>query len=134
MHTILKKMVFFCVVTLIAAVGCSGTSNDAFPNRDIEIVIPYNAGGGFDTYIRALAPHMEKHLPGDINVLPINVPGAGGRRGASEVYRADPDGYTIGIFNLPGVLLPQLQGLKINYNLSDVSWLVVIYLQSLKLR
>jgi tripartite-type tricarboxylate transporter receptor subunit TctC len=126
MHTLLKRTLIICAVTLFTAAGCSGTSTDIFPNRDIEIVIPYAAGGGFDTYVRALAPHLEKHLPGDINVLPINVPGAGGRRGASEVYRADPDGYTIGIFNLPGVLLPQLQGLKINYNLSEVSWLATL--------
>jgi tripartite-type tricarboxylate transporter receptor subunit TctC len=123
MHTSLKKIAIICCATVITALGCSDTSNNAFPNRDIEIVIPYAAGGGFDTYVRAMAPHMEKYLEGDINILPINVPGAGGRRGASEVYRAKPDGYTIGIFNLPGVLLPQLQGVKVNYDLADVSWL-----------
>ncbi|MGK0297814.1 MAG: tripartite-type tricarboxylate transporter receptor subunit TctC [Gammaproteobacteria bacterium] len=123
MHSIIKSSTLACALILLAAVGCSGPTNDSFPNRDIEIVIPYAAGGGFDTYVRALAPHMEKYLEGDFNILPINVPGAGGRRGASEVYRANPDGYTIGIFNLPGVLLPQLQGVKVNYDLADVSWL-----------
>ena len=126
MHSMLSKTTIICAIAMVIATGCSGTSTDAFPNRDVEIVIPYNAGGGFDTYVRALAPHMEKHLGGEINVLPINVPGAGGRRGASEVFRAQPDGYTIGIFNLPGVLLPQLQGIKINYNLSEVSWLATL--------
>ncbi|MGY8814295.1 MAG: Bug family tripartite tricarboxylate transporter substrate binding protein [Gammaproteobacteria bacterium] len=123
MHSIIKSSTLACALILLVAAGCSGPANDSFPNRDIEIVIPYAAGGGFDTYVRALAPHMEKYLEGDFNILPINVPGAGGRRGASEVYRANPDGYTIGIFNLPGVLLPQLQGVKVNYDLADVSWL-----------
>ena len=87
MPSLLKKTAIICAVTIFSAVGCSGTSTDTFPSRDIEIVIPYNAGGGFDSYVRALAPHMEKYLPGDINILPINVPGAGGRRGAGS-FRA----------------------------------------------
>ena len=126
MPATLNKYIRVWPILIILIAGCSGSSTDTFPSQDIEIVIPYNAGGGFDSYVRALAPHMEKYLPNEVNVLPINVPGAGTRRGASEVYRADPDGYTIGIFNLPGVLLPQLQGIKINYNLSEITWLATI--------
>jgi tripartite-type tricarboxylate transporter receptor subunit TctC len=126
MPSTIKKLFIYIPLLVLMIAGCSGTSTDTFPSQDIEIVIPYNAGGGFDSYVRALAPHMERYLPNDVNVLPINVPGAGTRRGASEVYRADPDGYTIGIFNLPGVLLPELQGIKINYNLSEITWLATI--------
>jgi tripartite-type tricarboxylate transporter receptor subunit TctC len=104
-------------------VGCSEPSNDVFPNQDIEVIIPYNAGGGFDAYARSLAQYMQKHLPSDVNVLPMNMPGAGGRRGAAHVYRADPDGYTIGIFNMPGILLPQIQGIKIAYDVNELTWL-----------
>lgn len=126
MYAMLRKSTILCTVILSMITGCTDTSTDTFPSQDIEIVIPYNAGGGFDTYVRALAPHLEKHLPNDVNVLPINTPGAGGRRGASDVFRADPDGYKIGIFNLPGVLLPQLQGVDINYNLDEISWLATL--------
>jgi tripartite-type tricarboxylate transporter receptor subunit TctC len=118
----MKKLIL--VLSIIGALmGCSGPSSDTFPNRDIEIIIPYNAGGGFDVYARSLAQYMERYLPEEINILPINMPGAGGRRGASHVYRADPDGYTIGIFNMPGILLPQIQGVKINYDVNQLSWL-----------
>jgi len=114
------------VLILISITGCSGSAPAGYPASDIKIIIPYNAGGGFDTYVRALGPYLEKHLPNKINVLPINVPGAGGRRGASDVYRASPDGYTIGVFNLPGVMLPQLQGEDVGYDLFKVSWLATI--------
>ena len=110
----------------ILAAGCSESSPGQYPGRDIQIIIPYNAGGGFDTYIRALVPWMEQHLPGDVNVLPINTPGAGGRRGASDVYRAQPDGYKLGVFNMPGVLLPQLQGINVDYDLSQITWLATL--------
>jgi len=97
-----------------------------YPERDIEIVIPFNAGGGFDSYVRALAPYLARHLPGDVRVIPRNVPGAGGRRGTSEVFRARADGYTIGAFNLPGVLIPQLQAQRVGYDLAAITWLATL--------
>jgi tripartite-type tricarboxylate transporter receptor subunit TctC len=118
------------VVALALAVlitsGCSESTSSGYPERDIEVIIPYSPGGGFDSYVRALAPYIQKHLPNRVNILPINAAGAGGRRGASDTYRAKPDGYTIGIFNLPGVLIPQLQGIRTNYDLFEMTWLSTI--------
>jgi len=104
----------------------AGTARAQYPQRDIEIVVPFNAGGGFDSYIRALAPWLERQLPNAARVTPRNVAGAGGRRGTSEVFRARPDGYTIGAFNLPGVLIPQLQSEPIGYDLQRVTWLATL--------
>lgn len=117
------KKIIFATVIIFSIMGCSGPDNNVFPNSDIEVIIPYNAGGGFDAYARSLAQYMQKYLANDINVLPMNMPGAGGRRGAAHVFRADPDGYTIGIFNMPGILLPQIQGIKINYDVDQLTWL-----------
>jgi tripartite-type tricarboxylate transporter receptor subunit TctC len=108
---------------LISTTGCSDSTSSGYPERDIKIIIPYNAGGGFDSYIRALTPYIKKHLPNQVNVLPINTAGAGGRRGANDVYRATPDGYTLGVFNFPGILLMQLQDPGIDYDLSRITWL-----------
>jgi tripartite-type tricarboxylate transporter receptor subunit TctC len=112
----------------LLAILFAGTLTAAaqYPERDIEIVVPFNAGGGFDSYVRALAPYLERHLPGDVRVIPRNVAGAGGRRGTTEVYRARPDGYTIGAFNLPGVLIPQLQRQRVGYDLSEITWLATL--------
>ena len=107
------------------ALGACGEPS-VYPAKDITIVIPFNSGGGFDTYVRALAPSLEAQFPGEINVLPKNLPGAGGRRGASDVYRARPDGYTIGVFNMPGVLIPGLQGIATEYDLSRMTWLATL--------
>jgi tripartite-type tricarboxylate transporter receptor subunit TctC len=111
------------VVAATALVGLTSIAQAAFPEKDIEVIIPYGPGGGFDRAVRAIAPFLEKHLPGDVHVLPVNTPGAGGRKGATTVYRADPDGYTIGIFNMPGFLLPAILGEDLAYDLSKISWL-----------
>src|SRR5580765_1338696 len=34
-----------------------------FPARNIQFIIPYAPGGGFDVYVRVIAPVMEKYLP-----------------------------------------------------------------------
>lgn len=95
----------------------------AYPEKDITVIIPYSAGGGFDSYVRGVLPVMQKHLPNDVNLIPRNMPGAGGRKGATAIYRARPDGYTIGAFNLPGLLLPEVLGETVAYDLSRVTWL-----------
>ena len=94
----------------------------AFPEKDISFIIPDSAGGGFDNYVRALAPAMERALPSKVNVVPTNVPGAGGARAASELYRARPDGSTIGIFNVPGIYVQRQRGAA-GFDLEKFSWL-----------
>ncbi len=81
--------------------ACAG-----FPSRDIEFVIPYGPGGGFDTWVRLVAPALQGHLPNDVNVVPVNREGAGGLVGVTEVLNTEPDGYTI-VITEPGVLATQ---------------------------
>jgi tripartite-type tricarboxylate transporter receptor subunit TctC len=94
-----------------------------YPEKDITVIIPYSAGGGFDSYVRGVLPAMQRYLPNDVNLIPRNMPGAGGRKGATAIYRARPDGYTIGAFNLPGLMLPRILGERVAYDLSKVTWL-----------
>tara|TARA_R100000687_G_C6415509_1_gene148434 strand:+ start:321 stop:650 length:330 start_codon:yes stop_codon:yes gene_type:complete len=97
-----------CAVALAASVMTGATAaQDSFPQPDIELVVGYNAGGGYSSWAQALAPVLEKQLGGDVNVLVRHMPGAGGVVAANHVYRARPDGYTIGIFTLGGLAAPR---------------------------
>src|SRR5579871_5011703 len=78
-----------------------------FPARNIQFIIPYAPGGGFDVYVRVIAPVMENFLPHRVNIVPVNVAGGGGSKGTAQLYRARPDGYSIGIFNIPGAFILQ---------------------------
>ncbi len=77
----------------------------AFPEKgtSLEIIVPSTAGGSADLVARLLAPGMEKEL--GIPVRVVNRPGASAQLGASELARAKKDGYTLGITNLPPVVL-----------------------------
>lgn len=65
-----------------------------FPDKPIEFVIPFGAGGGADIEGRLLAKEMSKIL--GVQIVPINKPGAGGAVTYTYIKNAKPDGYKIG--------------------------------------
>lgn len=94
-----------------------------FPARNIQFIVPYAAGGGFDAYVRFIAPVMEQNLPAHVSIVPMNITAGSGSRAISQLYRAKPDGYTIGIFDVPGMFIEQaLQGSNA-YDLAKFAWI-----------
>jgi tripartite-type tricarboxylate transporter receptor subunit TctC len=70
----------------------------AFPNKQITVIVPFAAGGPTDVATRLVAEHMSRTLGQTLVVE--NVAGAGGTTGMSRVAAAAPDGYTIGVGNV----------------------------------
>jgi tripartite-type tricarboxylate transporter receptor subunit TctC len=107
------KIRLFCMVTLCVALLSAGEASAAeefFKGKSIRIVVGFSAGGGFDTYARALSRHMSKHIPGNPGVVVENMTGAGSLIAANHVYKvAKPDGLTIGHF-IGGFFLGQVLG------------------------
>lgn len=64
-----------------------------YPDKVIEIVVPFAPGGGTDTIARILADEMSKEL-GE-SVIIDNRPGAGTMIGSNIVANSDPDGYKL---------------------------------------
>lgn len=94
-----------------------------FPAKNIQFVIPYAPGGGFDVYVRFIAPVMEKYLPRKVSIVPMNVSAGAGSRGVAQLYRARPDGYTVGILNIPGMFILQQQQGTAAYDLAKFTWI-----------
>jgi tripartite-type tricarboxylate transporter receptor subunit TctC len=87
------------------SIGISaGGALAAFPDKDITWIVPYAPGGGYDAWSRQIAVHLQKNLPQGVNVVVRNVTGAGGRTGSIQLYRARPDGYTVGLLDVAGLL------------------------------
>jgi tripartite-type tricarboxylate transporter receptor subunit TctC len=121
-------MLRLVLATISAAVAITAGSpaRAEFPEKNIDFIIPFGTGGGFDRAVRLIAPYLEQSLPKKVEVLPKNVPGAGGRKGTAQVYRAKPDGYSIVIANVPGIALPGLTGEKIEYEVDKFTWVVKV--------
>jgi tripartite-type tricarboxylate transporter receptor subunit TctC len=90
----------------------AAAAEDFYRGKTLRIVVGFSAGGGFDTYARAIARHMSKHIPGQPAVVVENMTGAGSLIAANHVYKvAKPDGLTIGHF-IGGLFLGQVLGQK----------------------
>ena len=84
----------------------------AWPQRPIELIVPFAAGGGTDVLARALAEVARKHLPQDLIVL--NRAGASGAVGWTELANARPDGYKFGIITVELTMIPHMGLTKIS--------------------
>lgn len=104
--------------SLIAALAQPAVA--AWPDdKPIEIVVGFAAGGGTDLMARKLAPYIQRRLGGKAQFIVNNKPGAAGEIANAHLARAQPDGYTIGIVNVPGFLfLPMTK--KTQYAPEDV--------------
>ena len=95
-----KLALLFSIPLCVAA----GAASAAFPEKEITWIVPYAVGGGFDAWSRQIGVAMKKYLPGGADVVIKNVTGAGGRTGSITLYRAKPDGYTVGLLDVAGLI------------------------------
>jgi tripartite-type tricarboxylate transporter receptor subunit TctC len=92
--TQLKLSALAGAVGLAASVLVGSAVAQDYPNRPIEVVVPFAAGGSIDITFRAIAPGLSEEL--GQQVLIVNKPGAAATLGMNEVAKAQPDGYTLG--------------------------------------
>jgi tripartite-type tricarboxylate transporter receptor subunit TctC len=83
----------------LATLSLAATSSFAYPDKPINVIVPFAAGGPTDKAARDLAEAMRKVLPG-ANMVIENVAGAGGTLGATKAAKAAPDGYTLLFFHI----------------------------------
>lgn len=70
---------------------------DFYKGKQVDLLVGYSVGGGYDVYARMIARHLGKHIPGNPNVVPKNMEGAGSLRLANWLYNVAPkDGTAIG--------------------------------------
>ena len=109
--------------TVIGATLIAGAAMaQDYPEKPIEVIVGYSAGGGTDVMARTAAPFIEKYLGDGASLVVKNMPGASGQIGVTEVANADPDGYTLGTFNLPGMMARTIDR-KADYSADSFTYL-----------
>ena len=91
----------FLTLTLVMAMPGQAAE---FPTKEVQIIVPYAAGGATDLVFRALAAATSKYLGKAVVV--VNKPGGGGAIGVTEAMQARPDGYTLLTAITPLTILP----------------------------
>ncbi len=105
------------VIAAGAAAIAAAPAAAEYPTRNIHMMIPFGAGGGTDVPGRFFALEMEGILGKKFIVS--NVSGAGGTIGATQLSKAEPDGYRLGFMPV-GTTTTQPHIRKTSYN--DKSW------------
>lgn len=95
------------VLPLVLALLPGMAAAQAFPARQISIVVPYPPGSSADLIPRALAPLMSQSM--GVAIIVENRPGAAGNVGAALVARGDASGHQV--LMAPSVILATSQWL-----------------------
>ena len=73
-------------------------AQSGFPNKPIELVVPFQPGGGTDALARSFADATRKHTTQSFII--VNKPGASGSIGWQDVMHAKPDGYRLAVITV----------------------------------
>jgi tripartite-type tricarboxylate transporter receptor subunit TctC len=94
---VIVAMLFSVCLTLDTA-HAQNTVEDFYKNRQINLIVGYGPGGGYDITARLLARHLGDYIPGHPGIVVQNMAGAGSMRAANYLYVSAPkDGTTFGV-------------------------------------
>ncbi|THU05038.1 tripartite tricarboxylate transporter substrate binding protein [Lampropedia puyangensis] len=121
------KLVAWGIGLTLVAMGSTAAWGQSFPNKPIQLIVPYGAGGPTDTHMRVVAERASQLL--GQNIVIENKPGANGTFGAAMLARAQPDGYTLSmipasVYREPFLNKVQFDPAKFSYiiNLTDYTF------------
>src|SRR5258708_5036128 len=97
---------------------------DFYKGKPVDLYIGYSVGGAYDLYARQLARHMSKYIPGNPNVMPKNMEGAGSLRLANWLYNVAPkDGTAFGIIGRGTGFDPLLGNKAAQFDATKFTWI-----------
>ena len=127
------KMVIAVMASIVQAPspGTAQPADEFYKANDITLIVAADVGGGYDTYARALAPFLKRHIAGNPNVIVQNMPGAGGIRMANYLAaNAKADGSVVGLTLSPVVLNQLTRPGQARYDAREFVWLGTIDAQT----
>lgn len=112
-----------CFLSL-GAIADEASERSFYEGRNVELMVGFSPGGGYDTYARTLARHMSKHIPGNPNVVVRNVPGAGSLVLMNQIANSLPaDGSVFALVNSGIPFEPLFGNKQAKFDVQDVNWI-----------
>src|SRR5688500_181447 len=102
------------IAAVALAFAVTGAWAQTYPNKPIRIVVPYAAGGTSDILARQIGPELNKTWGQPVVIE--NRPGANGNVGADMVAKSAPDGYTLLLTDLGGLVISASVYPKLPFN------------------
>lgn len=110
---------FLNLLILVFMIGCGKEKDTAenYPNKPVEIIVGFSAGGGTDSCARLVFEYAGKYFGQQFAI--VNKPGASGEIAWTELAGAKPDGYTIGFINPPTFVSHPVQRDSCKYDMDS---------------
>jgi tripartite-type tricarboxylate transporter receptor subunit TctC len=112
---------------LLSAVATAARADavaDFYKGKQINVVVGYGPGGGYDVYTRLLARHMSRYIPGNPGIVVQNMPGAGSLLAANYIANVAPkDGSVLGVFGAPAALEPLFGNKRAQFETTKFAWI-----------
>lgn len=116
-----------CGALVMSAVLCEAAQAQSAPSlagKNVNVIIGFGPGGGYDTWGRVVSRNIGRHLPGNPTVVPQNMPGAGSFVAANYIYSIAPkDGTAFGIIARDAPLGPLSGAPGAKFDPAKFTWL-----------
>ena len=99
------------LATTLAATAIApslAAAEDFYAGKSIDLLVGAPPGGGYDIYGRTVARHLGRHIPGNPNIVPKNMPGVGSARAAGFLSKIAPKDGTVIANIMPGAIIGPL--------------------------
>jgi len=121
---LVRSLVAIALSLLPSSPASAQSPAEFYKGKSVELYIAYSAGGGYDLYARMVARHLGRHIPGNPQIVPKNMEGAGGLRLANWLYQAAPrDGTVIGATSRNIAFEPLIGNKAAQYDSNQFTWL-----------
>ena len=116
------------LAALLAVVSAPGNAKaeataEFYKGKTVTLIAGFPPGGGYDTYVRVLARHYGRFLPGQPTVIASNMPGAGSLTAANNIYaKYDPDGLALAMFASSAAMEPLIGNKSALFEPAKFSW------------
>jgi tripartite-type tricarboxylate transporter receptor subunit TctC len=115
------------LASLPAASARAQAVAEFYRGKTISLLIGVGVGGEYDLQARLVARHLGKHIPGNPNVIPQNMTGAGGIKMANYLFTQAPrDGTSIGMLGNNFAATQAVGGQGVQFDVVKFGWLGTI--------
>ena len=111
-------------VLLSPAAASAQSVEDFYRGKTITVIVGYPPAGSNDFYVRAVARHIGKHIPGNPTVVARNMPGGGSLVAANHIFNVAPkDGTVLGLIAPTAPLEERLGAPNVRFKAAQFNWI-----------
>jgi tripartite-type tricarboxylate transporter receptor subunit TctC len=122
-HTATIALAAWLAAASAPAMAQADAAADFYKGKTVTLIAGFPPGGGYDTYVRVLARHYGRYIPGQPNVVASNMPGAGSLTAANNIYaKYAPDGLALAMFASSAAMEPLIRNKAALFDPTKFSW------------